>query len=395
MRNCRPFALALVAFLAATASSARAHESAGQQCSVAKLKAAVKKAAAQGLCEEKAIKNAVAVDSGCLAAAGARFSLAFQEAEAPGGCTTTGDAGDVENQVDAFVVDLVNALGTTGTTTKCNVDKLKAALKLAAGRVRCDEKAIIMGAPVDGTCFNRAGNHPAKLFEKAGFECPDAGLGAVETMATVVSKFVPHLGRSLAPTATLPCEPPLRIWASPMNFGFGGIGGVAADASGNVFVVDFGFSDVQKFDNDGNFLTTWGSDGSGTGQFSNPTLDAVDSSGNVFVADGDGLNNRIEKFDNGGTFLTTWGSMGSAAGQFNSPEGIAVDASDTVIVTDTGNARIERFDSSGTLLTICGGSDISGGPAGGFGFPSSVTVDANGNIFVADFPHILKFDNDP
>src|SRR5439155_20444205 len=55
----------------------------------------------------------------------------------------------------------------------------------------------------------------------------------------------------------------------------------------------------------GTFLTTWGSAGSGPGQFNVPFCVAVDGSGNVFV--GDEFNERIQKFDNGGTFLTAWG----------------------------------------------------------------------------------------
>jgi len=393
MRNCGLFPLAFVAFLAAATPSALANVSGAQRCSVAKLKAAVKKAAGQGACQEKAIKNAVTVDSGCLAAAGTRFSLAFQEAEAHGGCLTTGDAGNVENQVDALGVDLVNALGSTGTTAKCNVDKMKAALKLTAGLVRCDEKAIDHSVPVDRTCLGRAADHPENLFGKAEFECPGAGSGPTNDMVTAVGAFVPHLGRALAPTSTLPCEPPLLRWAPVQS---GDIGGLAADASGNVFAVNHGFSAVQKYDNDGNFLTIWGSNGSGPGQFSNPTLDAVDASGNVFVADGDALNDRIEKFDNSGTFLTAWGSMGSGTGQFDHPEGVAVDAGGHVFVVDTGNSRIEKFDNGGMFLTAWGSA---GGGPGQFNFPLSsregIAVDVNGNVYVVDTGNsrIQKFDN--
>src|SRR5207302_1702605 len=57
------------------------------------------------------------------------------------------------------------------------------------------------------------------------------------------------------------------------------------------------------------FVTKWGSQGGGDGQFANPTGVAVDGSGNVFVADSG--NDRIQKFTNTGTFLTKWGSYGS------------------------------------------------------------------------------------
>src|SRR5207249_9828560 len=88
----------------------------------------------------------------------------------------------------------------------------------------------------------------------------------------------------------------------------------------------------------GTFLTTWGSGGSGPGQFGGPVGVAVDGSGNVFVADE--FNDRIQKFDNGGTFLTTWGSGGSGPGQFDVPVGVAGDRGGNVFVTDEFNDRI-------------------------------------------------------
>jgi DNA-binding beta-propeller fold protein YncE len=64
--------------------------------------------------------------------------------------------------------------------------------------------------------------------------------------------------------------------------------------------------------------------------------------GYVYVADTD--NHRIQKFDGNGTFITTWGSQGSAEGQFNMPDGISVEnLSGTVYVADGGNNRIQAF----------------------------------------------------
>jgi len=68
---------------------------------------------------------------------------------------------------------------------------------------------------------------------------------------------------------------------------------------------------------------------------------AVDSSGNVYVADTN--NHRIQKFDSGGSFQAKWRSYGSGDGQFNCPGGVAVDSSGNVYVADTINHRIQKF----------------------------------------------------
>ena len=69
----------------------------------------------------------------------------------------------------------------------------------------------------------------------------------------------------------------------PQPWYFNWPSGVAVDSSGNVYVAT---SDrIQKFDSSGNFITKWGSLGSGDGQFYHPSGVAIDSSGNVYVAD--------------------------------------------------------------------------------------------------------------
>jgi DNA-binding beta-propeller fold protein YncE len=109
----------------------------------------------------------------------------------------------------------------------------------------------------------------------------------------------------------------------------------------------------------------WGSTGTGNGQF-NLTVDAVrDSSRNIFVVDA--WNNRIQKFHlsnpcTAGTtqvvpgvcFVTKWGSLGLADGQFNVPIGIALDSSGNVYVADVFNHRIQKFTNEGTFIRSWG-----------------------------------------
>ena len=93
----------------------------------------------------------------------------------------------------------------------------------------------------------------------------------------------------------------------------------------------------------------WGSEGSGEGQFVRPSQIAVDSSGNVYVADGG--NDRIQKFDSSGNFLATWGSYGEGNGQLSYPESIAVDSSGNVYVADGGNDRVQTFSANASSNT--------------------------------------------
>jgi DNA-binding beta-propeller fold protein YncE len=86
---------------------------------------------------------------------------------------------------------------------------------------------------------------------------------------------------------------------------------VAVDPSGQVYVADNGNNRIQVFTNAGAYITQWGGQGSGNGQFIAPKSVAVDAGGNVYVVDGG--NNRIQKFGHLPTpaKLTSWGRLKS------------------------------------------------------------------------------------
>jgi sugar lactone lactonase YvrE len=172
--------------------------------------------------------------------------------------------------------------------------------------------------------------------------------------------------------------------------------GIAVDSSGYVYVADMNNNRIQKFSStDGinyTFVTKWGSYGAGDGQFYYPKGIAVDSSGYVYVADT--WNHRIQKFSSTDginyTFVTKWGTQGNGDGQFYYPAGIAVDSSGNVYVLDTENNRIQKFSADGTFVTKWGSS---GDGDGQLGYPSGIVVDSSGYVYVADYgsSRIQKF----
>lgn len=105
---------------------------------------------------------------------------------------------------------------------------------------------------------------------------------------------------------------------------------------------------------------TFGTAGSGDGQFNSPLGIAGDGS-HIYVADQG--NNRIQKFTTSGVFVAKWGTTGGGPGQLNGPRGVAVDASGDIWVADAGNQRLQKFSSTGTWLQTIGLTDTPEGIA--------------------------------
>jgi tripartite motif-containing protein 71 len=171
--------------------------------------------------------------------------------------------------------------------------------------------------------------------------------------------------------------------------------GIEVDRWGNVYVADHGNARVQKFTPSGELVGLWGrnccdaSTGSGPGEFWEPRGVAVDSQGNLYVAEK--VNHRIQKLSQDGRFLGWWGknggtgggdvAIGSADGEFNLPYDVAVDSRDRVYVTDTSNTRNQVFDSNGRFLWKWGSP---GSGPGQFFDPYTVAIDCRDNVYVTD-----------
>jgi hypothetical protein len=119
-----------------------------------------------------------------------------------------------------------------------------------------------------------------------------------------------------------------------------------------IWVVDTNQTYVQGFNGSGGYDSSFGSYGSGDGEFSWFYGIAVAPNGNIYFADAG--NNRVEEFSKAGVFIESFGSYGSGDGQLDSPNALAVDAAGDVWVADTNNNRVEEFSASGTYMSSFG-----------------------------------------
>lgn len=142
-------------------------------------------------------------------------------------------------------------------------------------------------------------------------------------------------------------------------------------------------------------------------KLNSPTGVAVDNAGNVFIADY--FNSLIRKVDTNGTITTvaglvtngsiSWGYSGdghaATNAQLNNPEGVTLDAAGDLFIADSANNRIRKVDTSGIITTVAGDGVVGyagdNGAATGaqLASPTGVAVDGAGNLFIADFYNSL------
>jgi sugar lactone lactonase YvrE len=181
--------------------------------------------------------------------------------------------------------------------------------------------------------------------------------------------------------------------------------GVAVDASGNLYIADWGSNRIRKVSpadiittiaGNGNYPYA-GDGGPATSAQFDPYAVAVDAAGNLYIADRS--NNRIREVAASSGIITTVAGTGSAgysgdggsatSAQLGDPYGVAVDGSGDLYIADWLNNRIREVSFAGIITTVAGNGNLTyagdGGPAKSAQFnPYAVAVDGSGNLYIAD-----------
>ena len=156
--------------------------------------------------------------------------------------------------------------------------------------------------------------------------------------------------------------------------------GVVVNKKGEIIIAENGAHCISVYSQSGEKLRSFGSYGSGQGQFKGPRGVAVDDDGNILVADT--TNNRIQKFTADGIFITAVGSEGNKPLQFDYPTGIAIHpVSKRVYVSESTNYRVQILNPD---LTPHGMFGSKGSGKGQFAKLRGLAFDSAQNVYVGE-----------
>jgi len=184
--------------------------------------------------------------------------------------------------------------------------------------------------------------------------------------------------------------------------------GLAADADGNVYIADTKNNRIRKLLPGGTIIGIAGNgnaaffgDGGPANSASIHAPEALYSAGGGHIYIADTGNQRIRELLPDGTITTVAGNgvQGvagdggpAASAQLNQPAGVTLDAAGNIYIADEGNNRVRLVSTNGTISTFAGAATFAlgdGGPATGaqLSAPASVALDAAGNVYIADSGH--------
>lgn len=155
--------------------------------------------------------------------------------------------------------------------------------------------------------------------------------------------------------------------------------GLIVDRNNNIWLTDVALHQVFRFSHNGQLQLVIGEarvPGKDRTHFNQPTGVAVAEDGSFYVSDGYG-NSRVVKFSAEGAYQFEWGTKGSGDGQFNIPHGLTLDAKGNVYVADRENSRIQVFTPEGKWIRTISNKTM--------GNVCTVTISKHtGNLLAAD-----------
>ena len=262
--------------------------------------------------------------------------------------------------------------------------------KISGGNI-----STVAGNGTQGFTGDKAAATSAELFAPSGVTLDSAG-------NLYIADTGNHVIRMVATSGTI------TTIAGNNTGGYAGDGGaavnanlefpasVAVDSSGNIYIADAGNNVIREIIG-GNISTIAGQGFAGV-TLQDPESILLDGLGNLYICDSDGL--RILKFAIATQTLTMVAGSGNIgfSGDFgpatdadlNDPKSMAVDANGYVYIADTNNNRIRKVSPDGIITTIAGqstpgyGGDNGPATSAFLRFPHGIAVDASGNVYIAD-----------
>jgi len=194
------------------------------------------------------------------------------------------------------------------------------------------------------------------------------------------------IARALAPstTATVLSPHPIATLATSGEAAVQDPEGVAVDATGNIYIADYGHNRLLELSPKGD-LQSFSASGDLAGPAGVTVLSTNDSLTNGVIYATDSRRGVLKRFGAGAVLENHEGFQGSGLGEYNGPHGITSDHAGNIYVADFGNNRIQKLitGASGAEFEQAFGSKGSG--PGQFNGPVDVAVDGDGNMYVADF----------
>jgi sugar lactone lactonase YvrE len=319
--------------------------------------------------------------------------------------------------------EVIQANPTASTTYTLTVTNTNPQPAVASVRVLAGDVAVLAGSPTNHGYQN--GLKQAAMFDQPNGIAADSfgnlyvadtanNLIRMITPAGEVSTFAGDTANGLGfPGVTGSNDGPTQCGTSKPCAEFNGPIGIAVDAGNNVWVSDSGNNTIREISG-GMVTTVAGIVGPGgyqngpvaTAAFFSPEGMAFDAQGNLYIADSS--NCAIREITGIGTASTAVSTLAGPSGlgqcsyadggingsgvslaRFNNPTGLAVDSNGNVYVADENNDVIRLIAPGGNVSTVAGLANAAGskdgtGTLARFNHPTSVALDGQGNIYVAD-----------